>query len=737
MADSNLPKYNTAIADMLVWPSRIEMKFPDVGMRFYPLRADIVRLQQVCDSYLNFTSEPDDRPPVYFKPAAPFVLMQTVNYNRLEIENIGWLVQHEAIFSIPIEWYERKGDAWVFKDWAMTYPFIYLDNPISIWIGREMYGWPKVPVRLPRLFPLRNPPDPQGRVAFNLATHSRARPNQPEPFRPFMEIRQDADGIGAAPWSIGGLYKMVPEALVGGLGAASTVASSLADFFLRKPAGERSGQCQAIVGNGAGYLSNWLCEFWKMMIPGMGRGKESFTASPFMKNNIVLKQFRDAHEIESACYQSLVKSEISIDRIIDGGLLFNPLSGDTSGGVTLRLHQFKTQPVVETLGLEVSEIVSEQGAAVTVLKPFCPFWWSLDLSYGDASTICWRSRTTRFAAAGTQGAPAARKDDYVTVGSGALEEIAGVEKFPYFLARVLPLSADLETLAKLCRDLFEGVPYIIEPVAPYVLLIADQFREMTSGSEAREGWADSELRFAIVAKCRRRQTTAPEQLVILPLINFTGTEWNAISNREVNGRFALASDFAAPTLHGMQELPPGGKYPLRPLFSLRTSICPTLDEDEQTRRWTLLEVAQRTGAPAPPEQAVESLERWLRDLGLEAARLHNRFESVSLKQFRDATLADRACYQSLVKVARKFDGQPELGAIAEALQVIIYEFDSMQIVKKFGLTGGTPHVSRSGRSGVVFEPEKPFWLRGAMEQGLGVNLCWRAGGMDWQHDDAG
>ena len=45
------------------------------------------------------------------------------------------------------------------------------------------------------------------------------------------------------------------------------------------------------------------------------------------------------------------------------------------------------------------------------------------------------------------GAPAQRKDDYVKLGSGALEEIAGVEQFPKFLMRVLPLRAGLKVLA--------------------------------------------------------------------------------------------------------------------------------------------------------------------------------------------------------------------------------------------------------------------------------------------------
>ena len=155
---------------------------------------------------------------------------------------------------------------------------------------------------------------------------------------------------------------------MGGLSAASTIVESLTDFFLRKPGGDRAEPYQAMLGSGYTYIAKWLPELWTMMVPGMGGAKQSFTAFPLMKNNIVLKQFRDAHETDSACYQALVKSEISIDKIIDAGLLLSPLSGDTSGGITVRLHHYDTQPIVETLGLEVSGISSGHGGPVTTLN---------------------------------------------------------------------------------------------------------------------------------------------------------------------------------------------------------------------------------------------------------------------------------------------------------------------------------------------------------------------------------
>lgn len=723
MADTRLPRYNTAIAAMLDWPAVIKMRFPQVGMRFYPLRADLARLQRVCDSYLNFNADHADRPPVYFKPAAPFVLMQTVNYDKLEIDQIGWLRQHEAIFSIPLEWYELKGDSWVFRDWAMTYPFIYLDHPISIWMGREMYGWPKVPVRVPRLFPLRNPPDPQSRVDFNLATPSRDRPGRPEPFRPFIEVRQDPESLLTA----------VPRGIAGSLAAAATVTEALSGMITReRSAGGQCGSAVAMMRRGADYLSSWIPELLTMFAPCIQQGGGGeFTPSPFMKNNIVLKQFRDAHDIDSACYQALIKSEIAINRILGAGLLCNPLAGDFSGGVTIRLHHFDNQPIVETLGLEVIEMAADHGRSVASLKPFCPFWWNLDLSYGAASTICWRSRTTRFAPPGARGKHADRPNAYVTIGSGALEEVAGVQKFPDFLMRVMALRADRDVLRKLCAELFAGAPYVIEPAASYVLLIADEFRRMTTGAAPKQAWADSELQFALPARCRDRRERGPGQSIILPLIKFTGSEWNAISNREVNGRFALASDLVAPPAHGMQELPPGDGRAVRRLLSLRTSLCPTLDEDEQTRLWTLLDIEEDTAAAPAPDPAT-SLDQWLGDLALDRIKAENRFSSIALKQFRDAEDADAACYQALVRLDCTFAAAPQIAWIRERLKVRIYEFDSMQLVKKFGLLGGDAQIDRSGRPSVVFAPEAPFWVRAAMEQGLGVNLCWRAASMEWE-----
>ena len=87
---------------------------------------------------------------------------------------------------------------------------------------------------------------------------------------------------------------------------------------------------------------------------------------------------------------------MQIERTLDGGYLFDPLSGDTSGGIYINLLNTAVQPIVQTLGLETSEHASVGGKPASTLRPMMPFWLKMDLSYGLADSQCWRTNTTKW-----------------------------------------------------------------------------------------------------------------------------------------------------------------------------------------------------------------------------------------------------------------------------------------------------------------------------------------------------
>ena len=61
---------------------------------------------------------------------------------------IGWFAQVEVFFCVPVEWYKVVNGKWVFHDWAVITPFIYVDDDISVPTGRTVYGFPKALARV-------------------------------------------------------------------------------------------------------------------------------------------------------------------------------------------------------------------------------------------------------------------------------------------------------------------------------------------------------------------------------------------------------------------------------------------------------------------------------------------------------------------------------------------------------------------------------------------------------------
>ena len=163
-----LPQFNFALGEFLALPKHLEQKYSDVVTQIFPLKANMGRLQEFCDTYLNLSEDA----PQYFKPVVPWVLMQVVDYGRMAVtsKNVGWFSQHELAFGVPLGCYKKEKNKWVFTDWAMVFPFIFVDNPLSMSGGRKIYGWSKSGIRIDDIVSIAEPGNARRLVGISLVT---------------------------------------------------------------------------------------------------------------------------------------------------------------------------------------------------------------------------------------------------------------------------------------------------------------------------------------------------------------------------------------------------------------------------------------------------------------------------------------------------------------------------------------------------------------------------------------
>ena len=77
--------------------------------------------------------------------------------------------------------------------------------------------------------------------------------------------------------------------------------------------------------------------------------------APGAFDNISLKQFRDAQDTNAACYQSVVRSAMYLDRMNDAGPLYDPQIGDPTGGIDIRLTILRAA-LINSFGLRVEDV---------------------------------------------------------------------------------------------------------------------------------------------------------------------------------------------------------------------------------------------------------------------------------------------------------------------------------------------------------------------------------------------
>ena len=167
--------------------------FNGVTTRAFPIKANLAKLTQFCDDYLNL-----DQQIVQFRPALPFVYLMVLNYGSMssasiQAQNVGWVAQHEVTFTIALERWCWDGRQWVFKNLACVSPFIFVDEELSQTTGREVYGWPKIVGQVEASVPLwaNDPGSPTQVFSLQIPIFPKLFAGAREELRDFVQIDRD------------------------------------------------------------------------------------------------------------------------------------------------------------------------------------------------------------------------------------------------------------------------------------------------------------------------------------------------------------------------------------------------------------------------------------------------------------------------------------------------------------------------------------------------------------------
>ena len=226
--------------------------FPDVKILSFRLPASLAALTLLCDELLNI-GDLDDRG-FTFRPLFPFVDLEVLHYPKMEyaiLPQFGVISQHECYVRLFVMKYLLVG-GWLVPDGevAMYCPFLVVDNPLSAFSGRDVLGFPKL-IGAISPYSTAHPFPTISTMTFSPGSAQAS-------VLPVVEIRPAPHGAPAPPllkWPWG----------------------DIGDAFLTP---------------------------WRQALGG------SLHFDPMLFASVQMKQFRDAQDPLSACYQAIVQSSV-------------------------------------------------------------------------------------------------------------------------------------------------------------------------------------------------------------------------------------------------------------------------------------------------------------------------------------------------------------------------------------------------------------------------------------------
>jgi hypothetical protein len=660
-----------------------------------------------------------------------------------------------------------------------------VDEQVSLSIGRDVYGWPKVAGHVESIPSLWDNNPTAGNRVFSFSTHALPRRHRSEvdTRRTLLEIDVEPQptysvmpmnpGDIWAPWNVMGqmttsCLSLMGDALDMTLGLRLRGYQSERDVpsLLR-----RSERAMDYLRDVNPALRNMF--WWQGMKGSTGRSEEceDEATRTMQLKNITVKQFRDAAMPHMACYQALVESCMGIQRVNRAGLLgdLHLLRGDSSGGYSIRIHNYSSHPIIDALGLQVdaTEKISN-GAHVSTLKPILPYWSNFDLSYGLGKKIFEQTLPLNRKVSLAQDPDFGFNFSYNTSLGSAAQPVEGPFHMPDVTLQVYPLEADGEKIRTLVENYFPSslADLDFKPAGRHVYLVVqvvgDEHGKMWSATRNVEWWNQRSVQFCVPVKCFRKKRFTGFALVS-PYI-FADSGRATMSDREVNGRPTLEASIDSPPDVWLNE---SGPVRPRKYLSLKTEAFEGFGQGDHVSEQTLIEIASADALDGSLEANVPipSLETETGEANADTVARNSLLEQktggnpgtasqqedrtdrpdllkmladtfpihwYTLKQYRDSDDSRKACYQALVDSKRTIKKAYDLRLITERVHIAVHRFPSLPIVDVLGLQ--VEHAdSRQDRQVIqILSPVNPFWMRISMDEELGqVVGQWSEGGNQW------
>jgi hypothetical protein len=769
------------------------LMFEGVSARFFPLRANLDTLQQVCNGYLNIV------PPEagYFRVPLPFAFLVVLDYGQMgeSVMRTGWFSQVEVYFGVPVEWYKLRGGRWVFHDWAVITPYIFVNDDVSVPVGRTVYGFPKVLAQVNQVDSgwIKNPTSPITLASIATTVFPEAYSGGDLETRVFLEIERAAMSNLQVPFDAESpmMPWKIASNLATALGGFGKDAYWLSQAMRISPINPFADP--GVIQEMAGRMPPWFA-------PG-GPG--------FILNSLNLKQFRHSEDPSKICYQSLTNGCMRTTGVRGAGLLGEGaiILGDLSGGHSIRLSEDSTLPIARTLGLEANRSWSVNGVKVSEFKPVMPCWVNVDLNYSQGTNVAWRADNgiwkdeagTAFDAT-QRPAPLGKGPPYNNTVSTAIEAISGPFQFTGTTIRVIPLLAEKSKLTDFLDsamnkplqspivhadgskkehvrfEVWSRPPQAVNEGSPvgghcaYVYLVASSFSSVVSKTNNVGDWAKYQLEFMVPVKWQRMRDAEWDRkgpdgkpvkengnwetmgVGLVPAFTFADNCITAMSLMEIQGIAAGTATFVRPESVWLGE--EGETDPTQTLLRVNVEVLTALGAGQKAAQQPVIEISRddpNAGLGTAPDTAWKWAEALRLELGTKKGTKQQYFEELkiaralalevlgnqtpvsvyTLKQFRDVTDPDKACYQSVVRVPRVLSEVSDVREIEETLAVRIFDYPDLHIVETLGLLPRA-RIEESA-AGIVYSLQgiRPFYVRATVDEPLAQRLLSRAGTKTW------